>query len=319
MKRIVSLLALVLASATAGQAAVTWFFGATPPADKQGPITSAMNAAVNQYNTYSAYNANIRVTYNAGVPTAQAGYQGTIEFGGSINARVAQHEMSHWFGCGTYWDWNNHRSGNTWTGANAVSRVKSYDGASATMNADGAHFWPYGWNYDSEGVFPDRNIGIVGALRADMGLADVTRNPPSSAGVPIGTYRLQNRASGKYLDNMGRTSNGSIVAQYDSSASNNQKWRITLSGGYYKFQCVTGNLYLDTLGNTADGSNVGQWANGGSQNQQWIVMATSGGYYKIVDRATFKALDTAGATANGSNMQQWYSNNSNNQQWRFVP
>src|SRR5688572_14723714 len=125
MKRTAFLLALVLTTA-ACQAAVTWYFGATPPADKQAAITSAMNAAVNQYNIHSAYNANIRVTYNAGVPTAQAGYQGTIEFGGSINARVAQHEMSHWIGCGTYWAWNNNRSGNTWIGANGVSRIKAY-------------------------------------------------------------------------------------------------------------------------------------------------------------------------------------------------
>src|SRR6185503_4878371 len=66
MKRIVSLLALTLATATASQAAVTWFFGATPPADKNGPITSAMNTAVANYNTYALYNGNIRVTYNAG-------------------------------------------------------------------------------------------------------------------------------------------------------------------------------------------------------------------------------------------------------------
>lgn len=312
MIRHLVLLATVLVT-TLSHAAVTWQFTGSPPADKQAAITSAMNTAVSRYNTYANYNANITVAYNAGVPTAQASYQGWIEFGGSINARVAQHEMAHWFGTGTYWDWNNHRSGGQWTGTYALAKVRAYDGNSATIGCDAAHFWPYGWNYDSEGTFPERNVGIVGGFRRDMGLSDNT------IGIAPGQYRLQNRSSGKMLDNMGATTDGANVCQWESSASNNQKWNITLiSGGYFKLQCVTGGKYLDSIGRTTDGSAIGQWGNGGSWNQQWSIVQTDSGYYKIINRANGKCLDTGGQTANGSVMQHWYSGSSHNQHWKFV-
>jgi len=130
-----------------------------------------------------------------------------------------------------------------------------------------------------------------------------------------GTYRLQNRADGNYLDNLGVATNGAPAAQWQSSSSNNQKWVFTYNGGgYYKISCVTGGLYLDDLGHTANGSTVGQWASSASFNQQWMIVPV-GSYYKIVNRASGKCLDTGGLTANGSTMQQWGSGSSNNQQW----
>jgi len=146
--------------------------------------------------------------------------------------------------------------------------------------------------------------------------ADDVNNPVQT--LTPGTYSLQNRASGKMLDNLGATTDGATVAQYTDGTSNNQKWVVTFSGGYYKFQCVTGSKMLDTLGNTADGSNVGQWTSGGSYNQQWILTPMGDGYYKLVNRATGKCLDTGGSTANSAVMKQYTSGTSYNQQWRFV-
>lgn len=140
----------------------------------------------------------------------------------------------------------------------------------------------------------------------------------SPAPIANGTYHLQNLASGKMLDNLGVTTNGSSVAQWASSSSNNQKWVLTYSGGYYKLQCVTGGVYLDGLGNTANGSAVGQWANSTSTNQQWSLIAV-GSYYKLVNRTNGKCLDTGGGTANGSYMQFWPSGGSNNQLWTIAP
>jgi hypothetical protein len=51
------------------------------------------------------------------------------------------------------------------------------------------HFWPYGWNYDHEGS-ADRNIGMVGALRKDMGLSDDTTTPPLHLTKPAEFYRM---------------------------------------------------------------------------------------------------------------------------------
>jgi len=174
MRKPLTLVALLLGFPAASRAVLTWSFQGAIPVDKQAMIRAAMDTAVSNYNAFARYNGKVFVTYNSGVPTAQTdGYQGLIEFGDAISARVAQHELGHWMGCGTFGEWNNHRSNGRWTGTNAITRLKTYDGPGAILYCDTQHFWPYGWNYDDEGP-ADRNIGMVGALRRDMGLSDGT-------------------------------------------------------------------------------------------------------------------------------------------------
>jgi arabinan endo-1,5-alpha-L-arabinosidase len=145
----------------------------------------------------------------------------------------------------------------------------------------------------------------------------VVTPPPPTPGAPAnGTYKLRNRASGKYLDNLGNTADGANVAQWASGSSPNQRWVLTTSGGFSKLRAVTGGKYLDSIGRTADGSIVGQWANGSSPNQQWTIVAT-GSFHKLINRANGKAVDTGGQTADGAAMQMWFDNPSNNQQWTF--
>ncbi|HEY8935430.1 MAG TPA: RICIN domain-containing protein [Cyclobacteriaceae bacterium] len=135
------------------------------------------------------------------------------------------------------------------------------------------------------------------------------------AGIVSGaTYLVTNVASGKCLDNLGVTTNGSNVAQWGASGSANQQWVITLSSGYYKMKCVTGNMYLDGVGHTADGSTVGEWASSSSTNQQWTITPV-GSYFKIINRTNGKCLDTGGGTTDGSIMQFWGSGASSNQLW----
>ncbi|MEO7715330.1 MAG: RICIN domain-containing protein [Capsulimonas sp.] len=308
---------MMLNLAAASHAALTWSWVSVPSDPNiNSAISNAMNTAVGNYNTYANYSGNIAVTYNSGVPTAQTdGYGGWIEFGGSINARVAEHEISHWLGTGTYSSWNNFRNNGAWTGANALARVQQLDGPSAVIGCDAQHYWPYGANYDNEPT-GYRHIAIVGALRADMGLSDTTKFPYAS-----GTYRLQNRADSEFLDNLGGTANGSGVYQWSSGSSPNQKWVLTAIGnGYYKLSCVTGGLYLDTVNNTADGSSIGQWQNGGSWNQQWALTPADSGYFNIVCRASGKCVDNYGVSTNGAPMVNWgwWWGQDYNQQWRLT-
>ena len=132
--------------------------------------------------------------------------------------------------------------------------------------------------------------------------------------IPNGTYRLRNRASGKYLDNLGSSADGANVGQWAGGGSNNQRWVVTFAAGFYKLRCVTGGKYLDSINRTADGSIVGQWSNSPSQNQQWSIDAVSG-FSRITNRANAKCLDEGGSTADGALMQFWPSGSSTNQQW----
>jgi hypothetical protein len=88
--------------------------------------------------------------------------------------------------------------------------------------------------------------------------------------------KLKNRATGLYLDGMGRTANGSVCGQYSSSSSNNQQWTIETVGSYVKLRNRGTGLYVDGMGRTANGSDLGQYASGSSYNQQWSMSTVSG-------------------------------------------
>ncbi len=142
------------------------------PADIRAQIVYAMDGAVAEYNRYGTFNKHLTANYNPGVPTAQASYSGWIDFGGSINFRVALHEVSHTLGVGTGPNFCNFVSNGIWTGANGVAQVRQFDGPTANLNSDCTHIWPYGLNYDNEGSTENfrRNVLMVAALRRDMGI-----------------------------------------------------------------------------------------------------------------------------------------------------
>jgi hypothetical protein len=211
-----------------------------------------------------------------------------------------------------WWQWQ--------TGAEPDQAFLTGTLAYAKDNAIGTIAWSgvndidtYRW-FTAYNNFTEVNPGCANMYRWSWGLSAKWIGPLAN-----GTYKLLNRASGKYVDNMGYTTDGSNVCQYASSTSSNQKWQITYVNGYYTIYCLSsGFRCIDTGGNTSDGSNIQQWIHGSSYNQHWTITSAGSGYYKIINRATGKCLDTGGLTANGSALQQWYSNSSYNQQWQFI-
>jgi hypothetical protein len=131
-----------------------------------------------------------------------------------------------------------------------------------------------------------------------------------------GNVSIQNRATGLYIDGMGRSSNGSNAGQWSGSGSNAQKWTMETSGSNVKFKNVATGLYLDGMGRTSNGSIVGQWSSSGI-NQQWTV-ETTGNYKKIKNAATGLYIDGMGWSSNGSDLGQYSSGGSNNQQWTIT-
>ena len=151
----------------------------TWPADVRARIIYAMDGAVAQYNRYGTFNKHITVNYNTGVPTAQANYDGWLEFGPNASYqqyRTALHESGHTLGMGTTWQWRANLSvasgTGVWIGANGVAQIQAFDGAGGTITSDGTHFWPYGLNYDSEGNTESyrRHVLMMAAFRKDMGI-----------------------------------------------------------------------------------------------------------------------------------------------------
>jgi hypothetical protein len=135
-----------------------------------------------------------------------------------------------------------------------------------------------------------------------------------NSGGTSGNVSIQNRATGLYIDGMGRTSNGSNAGQWSGSGSNAQKWTMETSGSNVKFKNVATGLYLDGMGSNSNGSLVGQWGNSSSNNQKWTI-ETYGNYKRIKNVATGLYLDGMYWSSNGSNLAQWSSSGSDAQQW----
>lgn len=196
------------------------------------------------------------------------------------------------------------RAGNTFTAYESSDGVNWFTVSSSTVSMASTYF-----------------VGLAACSGSSSGALDTTTfdNVTAGASVPANVLvRLKNRASGKFLDNVGATTDGATVAQWGTSTSPNQEWALTYTGSYYKLSCVTGGKYLDSVNNTADGSSVGQWSNSTSLNQQWTISDLGTGFYKVINRANGKCLDTGGGTTDGAVMQFWGSGSSNNQQWQIV-
>ena len=141
------------------------------PESKRVQIIKAMDEAVWYYNRYGQFEKEIRVLYNASVPTADGNINGQIRFGKSISSRTAMHELAHTMGVGTHHKWRKMMKGGKWEGHYANRALKSYNGAEAIVKGDRQHFWPYGLNQPKEDSETNRirHVLMVEAICRDMG------------------------------------------------------------------------------------------------------------------------------------------------------
>jgi hypothetical protein len=303
--------AFALTLAASSHAEIKWHFSEKPDDARAAKnIADSMGDAVADFNLYANYTFDIPVSSNPGVPTADSTYHGGIRFGGAISARVAHHEICHWLGTGTYGGWGAYSIDGRWFGTAVNAAIQAYEGPSAIMSCDRQHFWPYGWNYDSEAIHPERQVGLVGAFRRDMGLSDET------IGIAAGTYRLRNRASLRMLDNAGSKTQGSPIRQGENGTDPGQQWNVALlPGGYFTIQNVASGENLDAT----KGPPVVQSApNPTSPSQQWQLLQTDSGFFKIVNRATGKCLGIGEEDVAGAPVRSVTVDEKPAQQWKFV-
>jgi autotransporter-associated beta strand protein len=154
------------------------------PAWIRAGIVTFMKEGVEAYNTNGYFPMFVWVNYDSSVGTANAGYNGPITFGGYRDTFVAIHELAHCLGAGTYYPaWGDNQSTDGWwIGTHADQRIKLYDGPTAHIGCDSAHFSPYGLNYVQEDTPTGRyrHTKIIAAMRRDMGIVGDT----NSDGVP---------------------------------------------------------------------------------------------------------------------------------------
>lgn len=161
------------------------------PPEKRRRIVEAMNAAVALYNELGEFPKGVIASYNRTVPTADGNYNGNIRFGGTINRRVALHELGHVLGVGQHPRWDSFIKEGKWTGEHALAQLREFDGPDAVLHADRQHFWPYGLNYDEESDSdPEadrRHVLMVAAFRRDLGIV----SEPIKGMIGVGTWETQ--------------------------------------------------------------------------------------------------------------------------------
>ncbi len=277
------------------------------PADKATAIRDAMDFAVSQSNTLGAFTGNVYVSYSAGTPTADASYRGTIRFGGTINRRVALHELAHWFGSGTTDEWGRLVSGGRFTGARTTARIKAFDGPNAYLNADGQHFWPYGLNYDDEFFEAQRNTQIVSAQVFDMGLGE------DATAAIAGNRRFQNRSSSNVL----QAAAGSAPTQDASVAGSAQQWRVTYADGFITLANLADGRMIEASGDGNDAAATMAAATS-SLTQQWEMIPSGDGWFMLRNRSTRNCLDNKGNLAAGAAIRLGTCGQQASQQWRLI-
>ena len=141
-----------------------------------------------------------------------------------------------------------------------------------------------------------------------------------------GTYYLQNRNSGLYMDVAGgeaATQDGANIFQWNLTNTNNQKFEfVHLGDGVYTVKAAHSGKVVDVSGGTSatqNGVNIQQWTNFNTANQQFIVVA-EGIYYKLIAKHSGRIVEVANASMEtGGNIQQWDNNNQTCGQWTFKP
>jgi len=291
---------------------LTWSFASTVPLTQRQKITTAMTAALLQFNAVANYSGDVPVTYDPSLATASTGYQGTIAFGSTITTGLAQHELGRWLGIGTAPGWSDHVSGGLWTGATALSRVRAYDGPQATVRVSGADFSPYGWSRQSEYYASEKQVGLIGALRADMGLSDGTA-------AASGTFRVLNRSNERLLS---VNAAGTDVLTKSSSATAPQAWGFTPQNGSWTIRDARSGLALDSMSTKAYGveygTRVGFRAPSGSGSQRWELEKVDGPWFRLRSVTTRMCLDVRQQPA-GTVVRQWGCEIANgDQHWRLA-
>ena len=139
-------------------------------------IKTAFDEAVTYYNNFTSITKTLYVTYNTGVPTADATIAGNIRVGSNTGYQrtgTALHEMAHSVGVGQHSFWSSNLIiGGVYQGvvANKLLRFMTRNPADA-LKGDTQHFWPYGINGANEDTGAEMlyitNVIVIQGMKKD--------------------------------------------------------------------------------------------------------------------------------------------------------
>ena len=290
---------------------------------RRGQITAVMDEAVAVFNAHSNIDVDINVIYHSGIPTAQANYNGELGFGGSISTQVALHEIAHYLGSGTTWEWDaggGFNGGDVWQGVSGQHFVKLFDGPWADIRKSGVHYYPYGLNFGNEDN-PQariRLVKIVTAMRADMGLAG--GGDWDGDGLPNGWEMWR---FGDLSQTGAGDTDGDGISNADERLIESDPTRpCPIQDGHtYVIRARHSGRVMEVAGGSIEaGANVVQYDYNGTDGQKWTAHHDGDGYWKFLNLRSGKALEVLNYSADaGASLIQWNDTGGANQRWRVVP
>jgi len=231
----------------------------------------------------------------------ESNYDGSIRMGGGTSSGIlASNLYGKWFQLNSINDMNNNQtyvyfnSQLVWQGT----------------NPGGDFYTKYG------------DYGTLGAKSATIQFKNVMRFSGGTTNSPfVGTFELQNGASGLVLNNQGSTTNGSAITQWTEESSPNLEWTfIYTTNGYYQINSVKSGKDAVVQGaSKSNGAGIIQWSFGSSGNDQWLPVPNSNGSYTFYNLNSGLVLEDPGSSTNKTTqMDQWSSNGGANQQWYLI-
>ncbi|HEX8312064.1 MAG TPA: LamG-like jellyroll fold domain-containing protein [Chthoniobacteraceae bacterium] len=172
-----ALLGLFFAPAVCGDITYTLQFDPTSSSQAQ-QVANSVAVAAAFYNQHGSFNKHWNVYYSAGIPTAEANYDGYMGYGGTRNERVVFHEASHTFGMGTRPNYSSLVAGGIWKGQYGnQAQFDTFNDFADGLHGDSHAIWPGGFNFDNEDGVIQRfwHTRIMAGIRADMGILSFTR------------------------------------------------------------------------------------------------------------------------------------------------
>jgi beta-glucanase (GH16 family) len=241
-----------------------------------------------------------------------------VEYGGRTNTNVTDFHIYsiEWNATSIKWFLDGRQYHEASIAGNVNSTHEFHNNFFILLNMAIGGNWP-GFSVDNNALPASMYVDYVRVYQ------DNGTPPPGGVTNLAGTYYLQNRHSGLYMDvAWSGTSDGDNIHQWGYNGNSNQQFEFAhLGNGIYRITARHSGRSLDVSGvSTANGANVQQWGYGGGANQQFIVRDAGNGYYKLVARHSNKPVEVAGfSTATGGNIQQWADDGQLSAHWRLVP
>ena len=199
-----------------------------------------------------------------------------------------------------------------------TTRISVHD-PSVYYDSNSGKYYIYGSHMAQAGSSDLRNWSAVGTQGYGNKTLYVSENVE-------GTYYIQNKFSGLYLDVAdGSSANGANIRQWSYNGSDAQKFKfISLGDGYYYILTgasgYTGCIDVDS-GSADDGANILQWEYWGGEMQKYRVVQQPDGTYAILTKASgcTSGLDVYDWSSEaGGNINQWNFWGGECQKWNLI-